>query len=211
MRSLRPWLADVGLDAERLSDTARRLARAAAAIDRMVDDLEATAATDHGGVFSVATAALAAAPDEVALRLLARLMGRVRPSDYGPRAAALEAFQAELAAGGGGRRTLAGVTLDARADRVWIYAEAGRRGFPVLPVSGPGILVWDGRFEVDVGAPLPDGSVVAAAAGDERRGDLPKAAAATLPVLRLPPGSGSLRSPDGALEAPPVTIRPLRR
>lgn len=180
MRKLMPALAEVGLTADRLAGTARRLARAADAIDRMVDDLRRRAALDHGGVLSADVGALRAAPEEVMLRLLAAMVRTVRPSAYLPRAAPLETFSAALAADPAAvrRRTVAGVVLDVRRDRLWVYAEAGRQGFPVLPLDASGESLWDGRIRVVVGTRPPAGARVVAGAV---RPDLPRAAAASLP------------------------------
>ncbi len=155
VRRLMPALADLGLTPERLADTARRLARAADAIDTMAESLRQTAVHDHGGVYSVEVAALRSAPEEIALRVIADLVRTVRPAGYLPRAAPLEAWMAEFrATGTAARRTLAGVVIDRRKDRVWLYAEAGRGGFPEVPVPGPGRFRWDDRFEVDVVGPV---------------------------------------------------------
>ena len=72
MRGLMPALAAEGLHADRLAGTARRLARADAAIDAMVEALAARAlAADAYGVLSLDVDAFAGAPEEVRLRLLA--------------------------------------------------------------------------------------------------------------------------------------------
>jgi tRNA(Ile)-lysidine synthase len=207
IRRLMPELAAVGLTAERLAGTARRLARAAAAVDAMVADLGRAAVTDHDGVVSVDAGRLRAAPEEVSLRLLAELVRCIRPAAYLPRAAALEdwlaAFRAEPSTLR--RRTVAGVVLDLRRGRLWLYAEAGRRGFPTDPVSGPGEHLWDGRIRVVLAGDVPDGLTCGPASGDRRRADLPKAAAASLPVVS---GSG----PDGGEGRRfTIAIEPLRR
>jgi tRNA(Ile)-lysidine synthase len=187
VRALMPQLATIGLTVHRLAATADRLARAAAAIEHMVAEVAADGLVDHGGVVSIDVAAWLAAPDEVALRLLAIAHGRVRPARYPPRAAVLEAFLADARSDGHGvrRRTTGGVVLDAVRDRLWVYAEAGRGGFPVLVIDRPGTSVWDGRFEVAVTGPLPRPLTVAAAHGPDARSDLPQRAAETLPLVRF--------------------------
>lgn len=192
VRRLMPALAELGITPERLAGTARRLARAADAVDRLTDALAATAVTDHGGVFSVDPDRLRDAPDEAALRLVARLVRAVRPAAYLPRAAAIEAwFDRFKAAGRVPRRTVAGVVLDLRRDRLWLYAEAGRTGFPTLPVDGPAPRLWDGRFTVLARGPVPAGTLVVAGAD---RADMPRAAAASLPrLVGAPPDAVELR------------------
>ncbi|WP_075215234.1 tRNA lysidine(34) synthetase TilS [Mongoliimonas terrestris] len=185
VRRLAPALAEVGLTASVLAETAHRLARAAAVIDGVVADLRRAAVTDHGGVVSIAADPFRAAPDEVALRLLSGEIRRVRPTDYPPRIAALEAFLDAVRAAPGpiARRTVAGVVIEPKPDRLWLYAEAGRRGFPEVMVSEPCTLVWDGRIPVPIAAPVSPGTVVRAARKDERRKDLPARAASSLPVV----------------------------
>jgi tRNA(Ile)-lysidine synthase len=184
VRALMPVLATLGATADRLAGTALRLARADAAVERMVDDLEAAALVDHGGAVSIDRAALAVAPQEAAFRLLARAALMVRPGPYPPEAAVLEAVAGDLAAGRTGprRRTAGGVVFDRTPDRLWLYAEAGRRGFPTLVVEAPGTHLWDGRFEIVFDRPPGRAWVIAAARGAMRRDDLPPRVAATLPA-----------------------------
>lgn len=199
VRKLMPALADAGLGARRLADTARRMARAEAALAATTAALRAGIARDHGGVFSVDTGGLSDAPDELALRLLADLVGSVRPRPYPPRAAAfehwLDAFRAKEAPR---RATMAGVVLDCRSDRLWLYAESGRVGFPHVRIDADGTYCWDDRFAVTVdglaGTPL----VIAAATGEHRRRDLPPTAAGSLPAAR---------TVDGEMPPPGVSVR----
>lgn len=202
LRKAMPALADLGLTADRLAGTARRMARAEAALRTLTDELAAGAAIDHGGVWSVDRAQLLAAPDEIGLRLLARLIRAVRPDEHPPRAEPLEAWHAALRAGTApSRATMAGVTLALRRDRLWLYAEAGRAGFAEVDVAGEDEIIWDARLVVTVSGGGAMRFVVGPAApGDGRR--MPKAAAASLPELRAGDG-GQL--PDGVR----LTIRPL--
>ncbi len=194
VRRLMPALADLGLTPERLADTARRLARAADAVDAMTARLAETAVRDHGGVCAVDVGALRTAPEEVALRLVADLVRAVRPAAYLPRAAPLEDWMAAVRAEGMvRRRTLAGVVLDLRKERVWIYAEAGRGGYPEVAVPGPGRYVWDDRFEVDVAgsvAPAP-GSSPAPAATTCRAPHPPRSPGWTVAEARARPSARS--------------------
>lgn len=188
-RKALPALADLGLTAERLAGTARRMARAEAALQSATDDLALRSATSHGGVWSVDAAALAAAPDEIGLRLIVRLIRAIRPSEHPPRADAPEGWHAAFRTGTAPRRaTMAGVVLHLRPDRLWLYAEAGRAGFPELVVDTDGDHVWDNRFVVSItgaeGRPL----VIAPRGPGARSGDMPAAAAASLPAVRAADG-----------------------
>lgn len=157
IRQLMASLAAEGLTADRLAGTAHRLRRAANVLDRLVAQLAGSALVlHHDAVGELAVAQLAAADPEIALRLISRLLRHVGATDYGPRLESLEAAtDAVLAADG--RRTLNGVVLDRRGDRLWLYREFGRTGLPVAPLAPGGTLLWDDRFRVhlDAGAPGP--------------------------------------------------------
>lgn len=205
-RKALPALADLGLTAERLAGTARRMARAEAALRSVTDDLFNRAAVHHGGVWSVDVAALAAAPDEIGLRLLVRLIRAVRPSAYPPRAEAPESWHAAFRAGSAPRRaTMAGVVLHLRHDRLWLYAEAGRGGFPELVVDSDGDHVWDDRFKVSIKGTEGRRLVIGPRGPGSRSGDMPAAAAAGLPAVgatdddNLPSGLTIIIRPLGIL------------
>lgn len=190
IRKALPALADLGLTADRLAGTARRMARAEAALRSMTEDLVTRAAQDHGGVWSVDTASLEAAPDEIGLRLLVRLIRSIRPSDYPPRADAPEAWHAAFRAGNAPRRvTMAGVVLHLRHDRLWLYAEAGRAGFPEVVVNADGDHVWDGRFRLSISGTENRPLMIGPRAASGRKSDMPAAAIASLPAVRTIDGS----------------------
>ncbi len=184
VRKALPALADLGLTADRLAGTARRMARAEAALRAATDDLQRRAATDHGGVWSNDVAPLAAAADEIGLRLLVRLIRSIRPAEHPPRAEAPEAWHAALRAGAAPRRaTMAGVTLHLRRDRLWLYAEAGRTGFPELIADTDGDHIWDGRLKISIAGAGNCRLIIGPRHPGARDGDMPAAAAASLPTV----------------------------
>lgn len=156
LRAAAPTLAALGLDARALSRTARRMARARDALDRATEELLAGAARwRREGYALVDPAALAAAPEEVGLRALCRLIcragGRLQP----PRLDRLERLHAAIVAPGGlgGGRTLAGVALTPRRDgRLLIHREPAAVS-ERAPVAAD--LLWDGRFRLRFAAPDP--------------------------------------------------------
>lgn len=100
LRRLMPQLAAEGLTAARLAATARHLQRAHAAIEAMADTLFAQASVARlPEVVALDAGRLAAAHEEVRLRLLARLIATVGGGEYGPRLERLEAACAALLAG----------------------------------------------------------------------------------------------------------------
>ena len=181
LRALAGPLAEAGLTSSALATVARRLARADAAIEVAVDALETTAVTRHpGGVTAIELSGLAVAPEEVALRLLARAVGEIGGEPYGPRLERLERLHAELFAsladGGRFRRTLGGAVVERRGERLWVHREAGRRGLPSLRLVPGGTLAWDGRFHAALSASAPS-AVTIAALGAGARGAVGRAAA----------------------------------
>lgn len=164
MRQLLPVLAKEGLGADRLAATARSMARAAAALDGWVDTLIETDVACHpAGPSRFEAALLDRLPEEVALRLLARLLRDTAGAGYGPRLAPLEASLAALRAGEG-RRTLSGCVLERRADSVVLHRELGRSGLPALAIAPGETGIWDGRFAVSLSAEA-SGPVEVAALG----------------------------------------------
>jgi tRNA(Ile)-lysidine synthase len=188
LRKLMPVLAEHGLDASRLADTAGRLRRAASAIDHYVGALlKEHFSADSFGVVRGRVAALAEAPDEVGLRALALILTSVGGADYTPPLDPLENVYAAItnAAGEGGfRRTLHGVVLGLEAGRLVAMREWGRKGIVRVPAPAGSTLVWDRRFRVQ--APHLPGELGIGPLGDApRRLRSPSADAA---ILRTLPG-----------------------
>ena len=160
LRAARPTLDALGLDRDRLTATARAMARAGAVIERLVGELDAAyvARDTLGGWLSLPLAPLLAADEEIRLRLLSRLAAEVVAADYGPRLETLEAFDAELRAAaprGPLVRTLAGCRLELRRGRLWIAVELGRA--PETLTLTPGTHgIWRGRpVSLAADAPAP--------------------------------------------------------
>ncbi len=212
LRALMPALAEVGIDAATLAATAVRLARASVAVDDALARLDAAAVRWHDGAFSIDRAAFRAAPREVASRLLADLVRDMSGAPYGPRAAPVDEVMDELHAVDAPasvrrplRRTLAGVVVDARRERIWLHLEAGRGGFRPVPVTADGRVRFSGGLDVVVeglGAAGAEGAVLEAL-GRVGRGDVEAAG------LSLPGPAGVrealvvLRAADGRLLAAP--------
>jgi tRNA(Ile)-lysidine synthase len=164
--------------ATRLAATASRMARARAALDAATAALLGTAAevSPHGFVMLDA-AAIRAAPEEVALRALARTLMCVSGSLYPPRHERLQRAWANL----GAAQTLSGCCLAPARGRVLVWREAAAVGDPI-PLSAGVWALWDGRFRVRVAGA---GRRVAAlgAARVESDADVPRQVRPTLPAL----------------------------
>jgi tRNA(Ile)-lysidine synthase len=133
-------LAPLGLDAEGLSATARRMAMARAALEQVAREAAAAVARIEGGDVVLARPGFDLLPDETRLRLLSDAVRWVGGSVYRPRLAALEAA---LAAGG--RRTLQGTVLT-RTAADW---RVGREWAAVRGMRAELGEVWDGRWRVE--------------------------------------------------------------
>lgn len=214
LRAAAPTLAALGLTQRRLADTARHLARAAAALDGAADAVIATA-TPFGPAARLPLGALVGAPEEIGLRALARLVMRIGGAPYPPRLDHLERLHAALKdAPVSLKRTLAGVVALTTADgALWLAPEAGRAGFPVVPLGPDETARWDQRTRISLTATREP--VILAALGpqgarrvraaDTRAATVPAAVVAPLPAFWR--GDALLHVPDLDLSlAPDVAI-----
>lgn len=152
VRAALPALALQGLHAERLAVTAGNMGRARAALEQQTAGLLARAAIVHpAGYCLLDAAALAAAPRDVSLRALSRVLMCIGGNVYPPRLNRLERLHDRLTGGGlGGGATLAGCQIAPAAAGLLITRER-RAASERLPV-GPGMdVVWDRRFRIRLG------------------------------------------------------------
>ncbi|KIL96999.1 tRNA(Ile)-lysidine synthetase [Paramagnetospirillum magnetotacticum MS-1] len=150
LRRLAGDLAAEGMTAQRLGQTAGRLARAQTAVDAMVAEAAARHVTlDPAGYARLQPKVLARLPEEVGLRLLARLLLCVGGEDVTPRLERLERLYTALTAGLETARTLAGCRIVPVGETVIICREPARMSPPVDLAPGTRIR-WDGRFEAMV-------------------------------------------------------------
>jgi tRNA(Ile)-lysidine synthase len=108
LRALMPRLAEEGLDARRLADVAAKMRRADAAIENAVDEVMAA-----GEARALPVEPYAAAPEEVRLRALERLIRAVVGAEPDIETAQLLALDARLARPPA-RATLAGALIEVR-------------------------------------------------------------------------------------------------
>ncbi len=227
MRRLMPALADEGMTAHRLADTARRMARASGALEGMVDGLFAGAFVHRAGFAGVPLCALFQHHEEIRLRALKRLVLFAGGGIYPPREEALEAALCAVgdAARSGDRlrRTLGGATLDVDRSHLWAFREAGRSGLPQVILAARGsreAIVWDGRFRVRprpaCGGPLTLralGGEGRRQLGDRAEGSWPRGAVETAPSLwrgdALIVAAGFGADGGEAGELPPADFEPL--
>ena len=118
LRRLWPTLEEAGLTANRIADAARHLGRARSALEHDVTALMETASRESDGIVLLDGSVLASAPEEIGLRVLARMLTQVSGRGYGPRFDRLERLLAAIGAGAPVKgRTLHGCVVRAAARR----------------------------------------------------------------------------------------------
>ena len=191
IRKAQAVLVAAGLTPARLAQTARHMARARAALDDRVDALACRAALLAAeGYVRLDLADLRAAPEEIGLRLLARLIMVIGGLVYPPRFERLERLYRLLTAGDFGKgRTLGGCRiLPSGTAQALILREAAGLG-PPLPLTSGRPMLWDGRFLVQgtegiVRALGPDGILALRRAGPGTSwAQIPAPVRPTLPSL----------------------------
>ena len=194
LRAVGGALAREGLSSERLAASARRLGQARAALDAATAALLARAVTLHdAGFLTLDPARLAAAPEEIGRRALARCLATIGGAPAPPRSDRLDRLCAEIAAGIDGGRTLAGCrVVPAAGGRLLVVREARAAAAP-LPLAPGETVWWDRRFQLRL-AQGPDGlrvcalgaagwREVAAHVSPASRAAIPEPARAALPAL----------------------------
>jgi tRNA(Ile)-lysidine synthase len=192
LRSDRDALARLGLTPEALARSARRLRRARAALEGAADAvLAASAALSEAGYCLLDRQALAEAPEEIGLRVLARAVAAVSGRETPIQLAKLETLYASLDEHPDKAHTLGGCRLQTVAGRLGIFRETRGSGLPSLRLVPGERALWDRRFTVEL-AKNARTPIAVAALGEahwrELRGrsswleSLPRFAAATLPA-----------------------------
>ena len=149
IREFAPELAHAGITAEAISVSARRVGRARAALEFYASELVRSGVESHAAGFCwVDRKALLAAPEEVGLRALSRVVLAVGAGRSAPRFDRLErAYTAICHNEPGKGRTLSGCRMIARGERILICRE--NRGIGDCVTLRPGQnRRWDARFDV---------------------------------------------------------------
>lgn len=185
-RQARQLLEREGLTRERLLATVGHLQRAKAALDYAVSALLDQGVWDAFGVARLPLAALLAAPEEIALRALARMLTAAGGQTYGPRFENLARLYATLTSGPWCDATLHGCMVSREGAMLAVAREPAHIDDEKI-LRGKGDVIWDARFKLTLAVDDP---------------------AATFTVLRLNArGSAAPESLREALAAVPSRLR----
>ncbi len=150
-------LEEEGLTRGRLLETVGHMQRARAALDQAASQLMRTAtAWDEYGAVRLSLSAWCAAPDEIALRALSRLLTCAGGQVYGPRFESLTRIARALRSGPWRDATLHGCVIVREPDCILIHREAAPIDHVVSAKAGETI-VWDGRFRIKLPVNMPYG------------------------------------------------------
>ena len=149
LRAAHSHLGALGLSNDKLALSARRLSRARDAHERMTDERLAALVDDHGGVFaSLNRAAWEGEPEEMRVRVLARLLatfgGQAKPAQLSQ----VEAVVTALARGKPMAQTLGGCIVSQGRQTLRLYREPGHHTLPEIALMPGEEAVWDWRFRV---------------------------------------------------------------
>ena len=149
LRAAHDHLSALGLSNDKLALSAARLTRARDALERLTDARLAALVDFHDGVFaSLDRVAWEAEPEEIRVRLLARLLvtfgGEAKPAQLSQ----IEAIVSAIARGRPLAQTLGGCIVSQGRTTLRLYREPGHHTLPHVPLLPGEEVVWDWRFRV---------------------------------------------------------------
>jgi tRNA(Ile)-lysidine synthase len=165
LRAARAGLDALGLTSGMLAVSARRLQRARTTLEDVTDAFCAPDAgnvtADPLGCITIDRNALRAAGEEIALRVLMRVVRAAGGLDGPPPYARIETIAADCMprSGVSAPRTLARALITTERDAIVVEREPGRAPLPVLRLAPGESAMWDGRFRVSVPAQFAAGIV----------------------------------------------------
>jgi len=150
MRHLMPALADIGITAARLAQTAQNMQTTRQALDLATQSAaRALIKIDAFGMVTLARAGFVDLHEEIALRLLRALLRH--PDSYPPRAEKLHRVWQDMVSKKIGRRTLNGYLLHLRREHIIISRELAaieKQQEACLRLAPGKTLIWDARYKV---------------------------------------------------------------
>jgi tRNA(Ile)-lysidine synthase len=151
LRKAMDELEILGIGAEALARSAKRLRRARAALDGAADSfLQQNAVLDDAGFCTIGTKSLRDTPEEVVLRAMAKVLKGIGGQALPPRLAKLESFVEALIASKQAPLTLGGCQVVPGEDDLLILREAGREKPSDLVLNPGDCGLWDNRYRVSL-------------------------------------------------------------
>jgi tRNA(Ile)-lysidine synthase len=149
-------LEKLGVSAQSLALTAKRMRRAQMFLDQLTDRfLESALVLEEAGYCTLDRRELLAAGDEIALRALGRCLSAISGRRSAPRLTKLENLLEAYKAGDWRDRTLAGCRLTEAGARLLIARELRPPGPPDLVLNPGEDGIWDRRFRVALSRSAP--------------------------------------------------------
>lgn len=180
VRIAMPAIHEGGIKTSALNLSAKRLRRARTALDHFTDDFMASSVTVFNtGHCEVDRQALEAQPDEIALRVLSRLLTWAGGAKIAIRLAKVERLYEAMSDTSTDKHTLGGAQIAMRKSTIIIGREFGR----IDPKLQKAVKIWDNRFTFSKSQNVqPYGLFID---GDDRQRpeDLPYFVACSLPVI----------------------------
>jgi len=204
VRAAMAELEEFGLEPEAIALSARRLRRARFALETAVDAfLETHSERSPAGYAVISLSALLSAPEELGLRVLARLIAAVGGLSVPVRLAKLEALFDALRSDPTKSQTLGRCQIVPAGEFITLCREVRRAGLPQEELQPGQRMLWDNRFRIELGQGEA-AAVMVEALGERGVEELnqgqgpdlpvPRLAACALPVCRL--GDGRRVLPD---------------
>lgn len=168
LRRAMETLDGLGLTADAIALSAKRLRRARAALDAAADAfLDSNAQTSVTGYASLDAAALDTLSEEISLRVLSRLLTIIGGGLEPVRLAKLEALHAALKGVRNRAHTLGRCRIAPKAGRLFIFREMRKKdGLPELKLRPGERTVWDNRFAIELAA-AETAPIIVRALGEE--------------------------------------------
>ncbi len=180
-REARQVLEREGLTRDRLLATVGHLQRARAALDYAGAGLLAQGSIDTFGVARLPVAAVLAAPEEIGLRAVARVLTAVSGQEFTPRFETLARLYARLTVGPWRDATLHGSVVRREGGDIVITREPAQVGEDKT-LSNASAVIWDSRFRLSLCANQPRRFTVAAFDGQRLTTESERAALVEIPL-----------------------------
>jgi tRNA(Ile)-lysidine synthase len=150
VRKAREALSAIGLCNDSIALSARRIARGREALEAATSSLGQEAGLDlHRGAYAeLKCPPFLAAPTELRVRLMARLLSMMGSQEHLVRLSQIEDLVTELESGAHQGVTLGGCIVSAVSGALYVFREPGRTSLPVVDLVRGEAKIWDGRFRV---------------------------------------------------------------